>query len=52
MTNPMAVRRQAEQCARLTLIRLLCAVSVWRTVITRILPLCGAAAWWYHLLLH
>ena len=46
MTNPMAVRRQAEQCARLTLLRLLCAVSVWRTVMTRILPLCGAAAWW------
>lgn len=46
MTNPTDARRKEEHCAQLTLIRLLCAVSVWRTIMTRILPLCGTAAWW------
>lgn len=43
-------RLDGERRARRTLLRLLCAVSVWRTVMTRILPLCGAASWWTALL--
>lgn len=41
-----SARIVGENRARLALIRLLCAVSVWRTVMTRLLPLCGASAWW------
>ena len=45
-----ASRALGEQAARTALLRLLCAVSIWRTVMTRILPLCGASAWWTALL--
>ena len=30
----------------MTLLRLMCAVSVWRTLMTRVLPLAGCASWW------
>lgn len=42
----LASRMAGENRARLTLLRLLCAVSIWRTATTRILPLCGTSAWW------
>lgn len=49
--NPVTRSRvEGERRARLTLIRLLCAVSIWRTATTRLLPLCGASAWWVTLL--
>ena len=41
-----STRIDGENRAQLTLIRLLCAVSIWRTVMTRLLPLCGVSAWW------
>ncbi|MBE5810343.1 MAG: hypothetical protein E7318_05335 [Clostridiales bacterium] len=41
-----ASRMAGENCARLMLLRLLCAVSIWRTAVTRVLPLCGVSAWW------
>lgn len=44
--NQLATRMAGENSARLTLLRLLCAVSIWRTAMTRVLPLCGASAWW------
>lgn len=50
MNRQALSRLDGERRARLTLLRLLCAVSVWRTVMTRILPLCGASAWWTALL--
>ena len=43
-------RLAGENRARLTLLRLLCAVSLWRTAMTRVLPLCGASAWWVTLI--
>ena len=43
-------RHDSERRAEGALLHLLCAVSVWRTVMTRILPLCGASAWWTALL--
>ena len=43
-------RRNSERHAEMALLRLLCAVSVWRTVMTRVLPLCGVSAWWTALL--
>lgn len=46
MSGQAASRAAGERCAHLTLLQLLCAVSVWRTAMTRILPLCGASAWW------
>ena len=42
----LASRMAGENRARLTLLQLLCAVSGWRTAMTRVLPLCGASAWW------
>lgn len=50
MNWQLKARLEGENRARLTLLRLLCAVSLWRTAMTRILPLCGAAAWWVTLL--
>ena len=46
----LASRLAGGNCARLTLLRLLCGVSIWRTAMTRVLPLCGSAAWWVTLL--
>lgn len=43
-------RVDGELRARTALVRLLCAVSVWRSVMTRLLPMCGASAWWLALL--
>lgn len=48
--SQLTSRIAGENSARLTLVRLLCAVSVWRTAMTRVLPLCGGAAWWVTLL--
>ena len=45
-----SARITGENRAQRTLIQLLCAVSIWRTVMTRLLPLCGASAWWVGLL--
>lgn len=50
MNRQIRSRLDGERIARMTLIRLLCAISVWRTAVTRILPLCGAATWWTALL--
>lgn len=46
MNQESCSRLYGERRARQTLLHLLCAVSIWRTAMTRILPLCGAAAWW------
>ena len=46
MNRQTASRRDGERRAQVTLIRILCAVSIWRTAMTRLLPLCGGAAWW------
>ena len=48
--SQLASRIAGEKCARLTMLRLVCAVSIWRTAMTQVLPLCGAAAWWVTLL--
>lgn len=45
-----ALRTKEERRIRVSLIRLLCAASIARTALTRILPLCGTAAWWTALL--
>lgn len=50
MNRQKLSRLDGERRAQGTLVHLLCAVSVWRTVMTRVLPLCGAAAWWTALL--
>lgn len=50
MNRQTASRVNGERRAQMTLIRLLCAVSVWRTAMTRLLPLAGASAWWVLLL--
>ena len=41
-----ASRLAGENRARMSLLRLICTVSIWRTALTRVLPLCGASAWW------
>ncbi len=46
MNRQLLSRMDGENRARLTLIRLLCAVSIWRVAMTRLLPLAGSAAWW------
>lgn len=50
MNSAIRSRVAGERHTQLTLIRLLCAVSIWRTATTRLLPLCGASAWWVTLL--
>lgn len=45
-----SARMEGERRALATMIRLLCAVSIWRTAMTRILPLGGTSAWWVTLL--
>lgn len=50
MNRQKRARLDGERRAQGTLLHLLCAVSIWRTVMTRVLPLCGAAAWWTALL--
>lgn len=50
MNQETRSRLDGERRARRTLLHLLCAVSIWRTAMTRILPLCGSAAWWVTLL--
>lgn len=45
-----ASRIAGENRARLTMLHLLCGVSIWRTAMTQVLPLCGSAAWWVTLL--
>ncbi len=50
MNRQTISRLDGERRAQGTLLRLLCAVSIWRTVMTRVLPLCGASAWWTALL--
>lgn len=46
MNRQTRSRLDGERRTRTGLIRLLCAVSIWRTAMTRVLPLCGASAWW------
>ena len=46
----LASRMAGENRARVMLLRILCAVSVWRTAMTRVLPLCGGSAWWVTLI--
>ncbi len=48
--SQLASRMAGENRARLTMLRLVCAVSIWRTAMTQVLPLCGAAAWWVTLI--
>ena len=50
MNQETLSRLDGERRAQQSLLHLLCAVSIWRTAMTRILPLCGAAAWWVTLL--
>ncbi len=50
MNPEIRSRAAGERCARRTLIRLLYAASIWRSATTRLLPLCGASAWWVTLL--
>ena len=50
MNQEMLSRLDGERRAQQSLLHLLCAVSIWRTAMTRILPLCGAAAWWVTLI--
>ena len=45
-----ASRTKEERRVRTGMVRLLCAASMVRVALTRILPLCGAAAWWTALL--
>lgn len=40
------IREAGERRALRTQVRLLTCVSIMRTVVTRILPLCGSAGWW------
>lgn len=40
------MREAGERRALRTQVRLLACVSILRTVVTRILPLCGSAGWW------
>lgn len=46
MNQQARSRLDGEHRAQRSLVLLLCAVSIWRTVVTRLLPLCGASAWW------
>lgn len=46
MSQERLSRLDGERRARQTLLHLLCAVSIWRTALTRLVPLCGSAAWW------
>ena len=43
-------RLQGELLARASMVRLLLGVCIWRAALTRVLPLCGASAWWVTLL--
>lgn len=42
----LAQRRTAQICAWRSLWRAVACASVLRTAVTKLLPLCGAAAWW------
>ncbi len=46
MNRQIQSRQAGEYRARGTLLRLWCAASIWRTLMTRVLPLCGTASWW------
>lgn len=46
MNRQCQSRLAGEHRAQVTLLRLVCAVSIWRTLMTRVLPLGGASAWW------
>lgn len=46
MNRQTRSRVDGERRAGMTLLRLLCTVSIWRTAMTRVLPLCGGSAWW------
>lgn len=50
MNRQTQARQESERRAQGALLELLCSVSIWRTVMTRVLPLCGASAWWMALL--
>lgn len=40
------MRLQGSRLARVCQVQLWCAVSMARTVVTEVLPLCGSAGWW------
>lgn len=42
----LEARRLGELRARRTFLQLICAVSILRTALTRIVPLAGSGAWW------
>ena len=42
----LAQRQAAQLCAWRSLWRMAACASILRTAVTRLLPLCGAAAWW------
>ncbi len=46
MTRQLLSRSKGENRAERAMLQLLGAVSIWRTAVTGIVPLCGAAAWW------
>ena len=50
MNSQTKARKTGEQRAQLAMVKWLCAVSVWRTVMTRLLPVFGHSAWWVALL--
>ena len=42
----LRLRLMGDRCARMHQLQLWCAVSLLRTAITVVLPLCGSAGWW------
>ncbi len=44
--SQLASRMAGENRTKMTMLKLLCAASIWRTAMTLVLPLCGVSAWW------
>lgn len=48
--SQLASRMAGENHARLTMLQLVCTVSIWRTGMTQIVPYSGSASWWVTIL--
>lgn len=46
----LAARQEGERRAGVSLVQIICAMSILRTALTRIVPLAGSASWWVTLL--
>ena len=44
--SQLTARAAGENRTKMTMLKLLCGVSIWRTAMTFVLPLCGGSAWW------